>query len=471
MTGKVGFLCCTVLACAALISAQSLSSPGATQDKPARLFPFWNETYLHGYSDAQGRIIITPQFLTAQDFSEGLARVEVCTDYGAMEGFIDASGKFVISPKFDWAGDFSEGLAQIVINNKWGFIDKNGVVVVQPRFEADILEHFKFSKGFAAVKVGEKWGYIDKVGEFLVKPKFDHADSFSEGMAEVWIKHKRGYIDTTGRIVIKPRFDLAAEFSEGLARVNIGYTHGRNSTDPGYRSGKWGYIDRLGTMVIEPQFEYADSFYQGRALVRVDGMYGFMNKSAQLVIDLKYQDAHQFSEGLAAVRLDGKWGYIDLDGKTVIPFQFGPARSFSDGFAVVNNFKNRINRNGEIVWSVRPWTSYSRANCEAKIGPPPSTPEEIARRRKEIHSLMLEGRYQHDGSGELYYIGNITSVPSLLRVLKDHTPKSDSGPVICTYGHAVGALRKITGHIATSYEDWRAWWDLYQKSHGKELTK
>lgn len=119
-------------------------------------------------------------------------------------------------------------------------------------------------------------------------------------------------------------------------------------------------------------------------------------------------------------------------------------------------------------------------------------------RRKEVESLMLDGRYQHDGSGELIYIGTIESVPALIKVLEDHPPRvyqpcKDQIPIspppplknidvlisapqkeipqrdcspkttyICTYGHAVSALRKITGQNFIDFANWKSWWEKYQ---------
>jgi hypothetical protein len=53
-------------------------------------------------------------------------------------------------------------------------------------------------------------------------------------------------------------------------------------------------------------------------------------------------------------------------------------------------------------------------------------------------------------------------------VLKDNAPKDCPGgrcTYICTYAHAIAALKKITGHKAVAYEDWIAWWEEYRKSH------
>ncbi len=234
-----------------------------------------------------------------------------------------------------------------------------------------------------------------------------------------------------------------------------------------------GYIDKSGRFTIAPQYDWADSFSAGLAVVRTEGLTGFIDKSGRVVIDIKYELAEPFSDGLAAVRLDNKWGYINESGRTVVPFQFGESRGFVDGVAPVNNWNNRINKQGEIVWSHPPIsqeTNSAARLCEPKIKPPDPTPEEIAARRRLIHKLMLKGEYEHDGAGELLYIGDITSVPALLRVLKDNPPSvllNGRKSYICTYAHASAALQKITGHKTESYEEWVTWWKQYRKSHRK----
>ncbi|HEX8494982.1 MAG TPA: WG repeat-containing protein [Pyrinomonadaceae bacterium] len=454
-------------------SAQSGNTAAQSRQDAEQLFTY-EENDLRGYEDAAGKVVIKPQFPLAWDFSEGLARVEICTDYGYREGFIDALGRIAIQPRFNSVKDFSEGLSAVLVNGKWGFIDKRGELVIKPRFDSDDVHDYKFSEGLAAVRVGKKWGFIDRAGRMVVSPRFDRAEDFSEGFAEIEIKKKHGFIDKTGRVIIKPQFDLAAEFSEGLARVNVGYRFGWNDKDPNRREGKWGYIDKTGKFVIPTKYDWADSFSEGLAVVSADGHCGFIDKTGRVRIEMKYEDAKEFSEGLAAVRLDRRWGYIDHSGSVVIPLRFGNSWSFSGGVAVVNNGFARINKSGEIIWERRPIKQDSTVGgriCEPKIKPPPPTPAELARRRKEIYKLIFKGQYQHDGAGELLYIGDMTSVPALLRILKDKPPivlADGRRTYICTYAHAATALAKITGVKAVTYEEWTAWWAEYQKSHQKK---
>lgn len=451
------------------VPAQRAGTRSQRPQDVSRLFTF-EENDAYGYEDAAGNVVIRPQFSLAWDFSERLAHVQMCTDYGYRWGFIDRSGSVSIHPRFENAHSFSEGLAAVQLNGRWGFIDRRGRVIVKPRFDDDNLHDYKFSEGLAAVKMGKMWGFIDRRGRWVIRPRFDNVGDFSEGLVEIELKDRHGYIDAKGRVVIKPRFDLAAEFSEGLARVNVGYRFGLNDEDPNRRRGKWGYIDRTGKFVIPAKYDWADSFSEGLAVVGDGGRSGFIDRTGRVRVEMKYEDAKAFSEGLAAVRLDRKWGYIDPSGGVVIPFRFGESWSFSGGVAVVNNGFNRINSRGDVVWERKPVKHVSTASrdCEPRIKPPPPTLAELARRRQQIHKLIFDGQYQHDGAGELLYIGDMTSVPALLRVLKDKAPKDCPGgrcTYICTYAHAVAALEKITGHKAAAYEDWAAWWEEYQRSH------
>ena len=52
----------------------------------------------------------------------------------------------------------------------WGYIDKTGAWVIEPRF-GDALE---FSEGLALARPYNdwRWGYIDAAGEFVIEPEF-----------------------------------------------------------------------------------------------------------------------------------------------------------------------------------------------------------------------------------------------------------------------------------------------------------
>ena len=55
---------------------------------------------------------------------------------------------------------FKEGFAVVIKNEKFGFININGVEFIPAKFECAL----NFSEGLAAVKENNKWGFINKFG-------------------------------------------------------------------------------------------------------------------------------------------------------------------------------------------------------------------------------------------------------------------------------------------------------------------
>ncbi len=198
-----------------------------------------------GFIDEQAKVIVEPQFDFVDDFSEGLAAVNVgglpsvkAPTYpfeidGGKWGYIDRKGRMAIKTIFDGVGQFREGLAPIQIDDDWGYIDNKGDLKIEPRFE----QAEPFSNGLAEIAVGGKWGFIDKSGRVAVKPQFDRTYAFSEGLAGFQLRGKWGFIDKTGQIVIDPRFDFLA--------VLGGFYNGRAYVSS---AGEAYYIDKTGNM-------------------------------------------------------------------------------------------------------------------------------------------------------------------------------------------------------------------------------
>ncbi|MDE5875060.1 MAG: WG repeat-containing protein, partial [Muribaculaceae bacterium] len=199
----------------------------------------------------------------------------------------------------------------------WGFIDKSGEYVIEPRFH----DARDFHEDLAVVKVEWARGYIDRSGAYVIEPRFQAAGDFIDGLALVMDDNLYGFIDREGHYVIEPKYEKAEEFHDGVARV---------MTAEG-----WIYIDRTGAPVAAPEttaasedsptaapsiavgMPAAQSFSDGLAPSREGDKEGFVDEEGKFVIAPKFAQVEPFSEGLAAVRTtaNGKWGYIDRDGK------------------------------------------------------------------------------------------------------------------------------------------------------------
>ncbi|MDF5711983.1 MAG: WG repeat-containing protein [Nostoc sp. S4] len=130
--------------------------------------------------DKTGKVLKNELSLTCRDdqstfkeFAEGLliVRSELPNPTKTLNRcvYIDMQGKIAISPdpKIKIAEPFYEGLASVDINGKWGYINRSGSIVIEPKFQ----NASRFRNGLAYVKVNAaSEGYINHSGQFVWQP-------------------------------------------------------------------------------------------------------------------------------------------------------------------------------------------------------------------------------------------------------------------------------------------------------------
>ena len=223
----------------------------------------------------------------------------------------------------------SEQLYPINDTNGGGYINKDGVVVLEQKY------------GFAGMFVGNyaivqdenlKYGIIDKKGKIVVDCEYEDLNNLSENFVIYKENEKYGYIDIRKNKKSNVVYDDIKPFKEGLAAI--------------YVDGKWGFIDKHGKCVIAPQYFYASSFSEDLAVVSFSQFEsaGYINKKGKFVISFNENNliAKDFHEGLAAI-VRGKdlaCSYINKQGKIVIDKDkiypmVSFCSNFSEGCAVI----------------------------------------------------------------------------------------------------------------------------------------
>ena len=373
-------------------------------DAPMRVASGMGFDAKYGYINAKGELVVPYIYNNAYVFRNGYARV---TLYGGgapggrlvKHGFIDAQGQLVIPVKFDDARSFgANGLAAVLIGDRWGFVNTNGEIAVEPRFDnvpyspESVFDSF----GLAQVKQGKNWILIDAQGKQVGSAKGESIGAFNQdGLAVIgqlnFARDRRvGVINTKGEYVFEPQFDDFLGYKNGFARVSLG--------------GKWGFIDAHGNIVVTPRFPFygADFDSGGTAQVvlsvnrktggrpsDIELVYGYINTSGKLILqDGQYDrilrpfneegfavvskgrksgfvnkegeesvgwfdDAFPFSKvGFAAVKVGEKWGYVDKSGTLVISPKFDGAYNFLNNGAAIIRQENKwghINTKGEFI--------------------------------------------------------------------------------------------------------------------------
>ena len=285
-----------------------------------------------GFINNSGEIVIPPQFLDAQEFSEGLCAVRIEGTYG----FIDTQGTMRIAPDYDYATEFNEGLALVYLDGKPLFINSKGEQVITGNYKRMML--------------------------------------FQEGKSQVYTHSgKQGIIDKTGKLVIDTVYKYIGDFEGGVAIVK-GLNHDKEEEDE-TRVAEVSVINEHGEMLVpygkyEQIENYSDGFFEVSWRDKKDpevSLDGYMNSKGEVVCTFPENRISWSSgavhNGIARITLAEKVGkkrseehfdsYITPYGNTVYSNKAYPkGTDFKENFAFVTNTDNRIsmiNRHGVII--------------------------------------------------------------------------------------------------------------------------
>lgn len=108
----------------------------------------------YGYYDKTGEIVIEPEYLAAEDFSDGYAIVKNETGYC----IIDTSGTVThsFSAAESAAANLGGGVFSVKENSKFGLVKFDGSNLLECKY--DFISGF--SEGYAVVRLKADWGYM-----------------------------------------------------------------------------------------------------------------------------------------------------------------------------------------------------------------------------------------------------------------------------------------------------------------------
>lgn len=316
-----------------------------------------------GLINKEGQFVMQPTYDCIEDFHEnGLAKVKIYEKNEENElvtekiGLIDRKGNLIVEPKYLSMEEFAEGLITCQVHEKYKYIVLNaqGEVVFETPYRL-----YEFSEGLVKFRteINDKdlYGYMNKEGKVVIEPQFEEAEDFHDGIAKVKTKDGQEIgIDKSGKeVTISARLLDAEKFIDGVAIINCG----------DYYEPKVGLINQKGEFVILPEYEEITSLGEGNYAVCKDAE-GFstqyskkaiFNKKGQQITGFNYYNISSFHDGYAAV-CDGESTYfIDQKGQEVAWFpklaESGELKI--DGEVVKLKFEEELkyySKDGALVW-------------------------------------------------------------------------------------------------------------------------
>ncbi|MCH1783553.1 WG repeat-containing protein [Psychrobacter glaciei] len=329
-------------------------------------------TEKYGAVNRQGVAAIPFEYDSPVEFIQSRALVKKADKWV----LINTANHKIAEFDFQEAWNFTPvGLAQFQQDDKWGYINTSGEVVIQPQFDS-IVHGFGYpllnENVIAIFELDGKQGAINQAGKIIIPAQFDdirrandilfvsnndkvgiydyqgnmiqpvefeftmvngfYSDNrwTNENWLSITKNGKVGAIDKRGNIIVPTEFDDVEIISENTFKVS--------------KNGKYG-IHGINNLITPLKFDYIANSLEGPTRVKLDGKWGYLDRSDSLMM-VDYDEAYDFSEGLAMVGNNQKqqfsqkdesksWGYINTIGEEVISLHYEDARPFEEGLAPV----------------------------------------------------------------------------------------------------------------------------------------
>ena len=333
-----------------------------------------------GIIDATGNWLFEPKADYISEYKNGYARVGKNNQWG----LINEKGVIIIPIEHNFIGNVHERKVTVMNkNDEWGIMNLSSNWVIPPKFSPNFkktnlyileTEYYgisSFSDGLVGVRKNDKWGFIDTLGRLIIPYQFDLINPFMEGVAAVSINEKMGFIDKKGNWVIKPKFDIHKS-KEGY-RDLTGYDNTSLAPFISYRlsdtkaickesmiavskDNKWAFYDKKGNQITDFIYDNVKPFYNGIAPVKVnegirfidkggkyiseevydkvtgsvennwiiverDGLFGCLDEKGNITLEMVYDNISLFKYGKSRVEKNSQVGIIDIKGEWIIPLQ------------------------------------------------------------------------------------------------------------------------------------------------------
>jgi len=222
-------------------------------------------------------------------------------------GILDVqTEKLIVPHKYQKICDFTEDFAWVKAKNKWGFINKELVEVVPPKY-TDVfgLDNGNFQLGVIhCVGNPQVANDLSILTDWYKENRrknppvlYNRIQGFSEGLMPIKLRKKWGFINTSGNLVIKPRFEYVKPFSFGVSAVCL--------------NGKWGFIDKKGIFVIKPQYADCTSFMKhSQSLAKI----GLKRPAHTAIISYLYS---MFKKVYVPTNVDAPFAQVELPSEDV----------------------------------------------------------------------------------------------------------------------------------------------------------
>lgn len=237
----------------------------------------------------------------------------------------------------------AQQLFPIKKDKKWGLIDANGDLIVQPIYNAiGEFKHF----GYAVMQRNEGVGLLDQSANEIIQPKYEDIKVLDLDLIAVMDQGEWMVINLEEKIVLQ----------KGYSRVHVW----EGEYLAFLRDNKWGLARKDGTILTEPAYESLRIVENGFFETQMAGNLGLLSPDGDVLLSPKYSEIKILHDDLFLFKEKRRWGGVDRAGTEVFPPAFDSYQKLNEQFVILvsKNLKYLYSQGAKKVVSKDEYTTF-----------------------------------------------------------------------------------------------------------------
>ena len=164
---------------------------------------------------------------------------------------------------------------------------------------AQEIEQTKISgRDLTTFSQNERWGFKDKNGNIIVEPIYKKLIRLGDSS---WIvqnkRNKFGLIDNCGNVIVPIKYNHADRLVTKFAKFGNTYDYG--------------VYDEYGNTIVEPKFSKIDILYGKMFLTYKNYKYGIVGFDGKTILENEFEDIYMPKPNVMRIKYQGRW--IELE--------------------------------------------------------------------------------------------------------------------------------------------------------------
>ncbi|MFT7606549.1 MAG: hypothetical protein ACI8VT_004152, partial [Saprospiraceae bacterium] len=254
----------------------------------------------------------------------------------------------------------------IRVDKKWGLIDGDGAVIINPVYDA-IGEFKEF--GYAVMQRDGNVGMLNKQGLEIILPEYDDIKVLDSTLIAVMKNEAWKVININGKVVLGNGYERIRVWKGGF----LAYM----------QKGKWGIVNYKGEGICDPQYDGIRLMENGYFQTQMGAGVGIMTLAGKTILKPVADKIEVYNDQLFFYQKENKWGAVNQLGKAVIPPNYDRFNTVSANFLVL------VDTNKKDLYSIKVEKLISKAKYDDFY--PFSTQYLLCKKNRQLGLLDQEG--------------------------------------------------------------------------------